>query len=774
MTRAGQMYLWVVVCCGVAAVAHAVRTLWVSPVDLQWFILAGLTLLSGSFTVRIPGVPARLSVSETFVFAAVLLYGPAAATVIVVLDSLVISLWLRGQSRRGARVLFNMAAPAVAISLAGELFFLLADVPPLSQRKQEILTLVLPLFALAVCYFLLNSFFIAAAVAFQRHAHMFAVWRENFLWISLNYFSGASVAALLLPFLQSRESPFLQVIGVFLPLLLISYLTFKTALGRVEDANLHLAELNKLYLSTIETLAMAIDAKDQITHGHIRRVQLYAVKLAKTMGVNDPRQIQAIEAAALLHDMGKLAVPEYILNKPGPLTTAEFERMKLHASVGADILSAIDFPYPVVPIVRHHHENWNGSGYPSGLAGAEIPIGARILSVVDCFDALTSDRPYRPRLSDKEALRILYERRGNMYDPLVVDAFVRLYPDLVTDTQAPPEAVALAKITTPASDQGERSPAPPDTPLEKIAETQSETLGLLQLSQELATLNSSSQMAETILRRIRHLVPASLAAAFFVDEARQDLYVACVVGENEGLVAGLRIGLGSRLTGWVAANQRCIRNSDAVLDLGGAARSATPRLRSCMAIPVVSQGNCVAVVTLYSAYANAFSEEQERVVGTIVSHSAPALAAALRPSDGAAPKELARSSESRTDTLLYVRLESGADPTKHQERLAESIKQVIMRELSSEDTVLQPSAAELLVVIRGMTPATANATGTRIREKVALQIERMLGLNSRSVYIAPLLTTPAELEEETIVRLVRVRYAPDIEDDGKGRNDRVH
>src|SRR5213592_3943825 len=193
------------------------------------------------------------------------------------------------------------------------------------------------------------------------------------------------------------------------------------SMGRVEDANRHLSQLNALYMSTIETLAMAIDAKDQITHGHIRRVQAYAVGLAQHVGVREERLIKAIEAAALLHDMGKLAVPEYILNKPGKLTTAEFEKMKLHASVGADILSAIDFPYPVVPIVRHHHENWDGTGYPDKVTGTDIPIGARILSVVDCFDALTSDRPYRPRMSDDAALHILRERRGSMYDPLIVD-----------------------------------------------------------------------------------------------------------------------------------------------------------------------------------------------------------------------------------------------------------------------------------------------------------------------------------------------------------------
>src|SRR5207344_572725 len=216
-------------------------------------------------------------------------------------------------------------------------------------------------------------------------------------------------------------------------LLLVLYFTFKTTISRVEDADTHVEQLNRLYLSTIETLAMAIDAKDQVTHGHIRRVQAQATDLAREVGVRDEKLLKAIEAAALLHDMGKLAVPEYILNKPGRLTQAEFEKMKLHASVGADILSAIDFPYPVVPIVRHHHEYWDGKGYPDGLRGTDIPIGARILSVVDCFDALTSDRPYRPRLSDEEALNILLERRGSMYDPLIVDTFVRVHREFVEE-----------------------------------------------------------------------------------------------------------------------------------------------------------------------------------------------------------------------------------------------------------------------------------------------------------------------------------------------------
>src|SRR5262249_5572813 len=163
------------------------------------------------------------------------------------------------------------------------------------------------------------------------------------------------------------------------------------------------------------------EAKDGVTSDHIHRVQAYAMGLAKALGLTDEPTLKAIEAAALLHDTGKLAIPEHILNKPGKLTAHEFDTMKMHVDIGAGLLSSIDFPYPVVPIVRAHHENWNGTGYPRGLKGEEIPIGARILSVVDCFDALTSDRPYRPALDDEAAITIILQNRGKMYDPLVVD-----------------------------------------------------------------------------------------------------------------------------------------------------------------------------------------------------------------------------------------------------------------------------------------------------------------------------------------------------------------
>jgi putative nucleotidyltransferase with HDIG domain len=623
LSSGARLYVGAVIGLGAVALLHSMYVLQKNPVSYHWSILAGLTLLTGSFTVRIPTIPARLSVSEVFVFAAVLLFGPAAATMIVVLDTLVISLWQKRRSRRPSRVLFNVAAPSVAIWVAAHGFFAVAHIRPLASHPQPILPLLVPILLLTVLYFLLNSVLVAWAVAFEKGVSAFSVWSESFLWLSLNYFSGASVAALLLPYLQPEQPQFARVIGILLPLLLISYLTFKTAMGRVDDAHRHLKELNHLYLSTIETLAMAIDAKDQITHGHIRRVQVHAVKLAKAMGVKDSSQIRAIEAAALLHDMGKLAVPEYILNKPGPLTAAEFDKMKLHASVGADILSAIDFPYPVVPIVRHHHENWDGSGYPDGLGGAGIPIGARILSVVDCFDALTSDRPYRPRLSDKEALRILFERRGHMYDPLVVDTFSRLHSQggLLTPELSDDSSFATFRNTSLPAD----STSSDIRPLEDITASGEEMLVLLELAQQLGEATNITHVGDVVVRHLRRVVPWSLLVLYLHDQDSTELLSTYEAGEHSSVFSGLRIPLGQRLSGWVGAHKQSIRNSDPVLDLGDVARAVTPRLRSCLSTPLVVGQSLVGVLSLYSSTQEAFTTDHQRVIEVFAKQIATAL-----------------------------------------------------------------------------------------------------------------------------------------------------
>ena len=624
-TPGTRLYIALVVATGSFTIFQSVVDLASGGTRWNWLVLAVLTLVSGSATVALPSLPATVSVSETFVFTSVILFGPSAGTVTVALDAAIISFWSYRKGQASYKIIFNIAALSLTIWTASHLFFILtraaaggrvgASLPLFGNPQPATISQLLgPLVVFAVIYFGLNSWIIAFAIALERRQNAFTIWRQNFLKLSLNYFGGASIAAIFVSYSKDLDYTYLAIV---IPLVIVLYFTFSTSMGRVEDANRHLNELNALYMSTIETLAMAIDAKDQITHGHIRRVQKFAVGLAEHLGVVDEKMIKAIEAAALLHDMGKLAVPEYILNKPGPLTPAEFEKMKLHASVGADILSAINFPYPVVPIVRHHHEHWDGGGYPDGLKQTAIPIGARILSVVDCFDALTSDRPYRPRLSNAAAVQILNDRRGTMYDPLIVDAFVaeheRLASDISEDANSSPIGLAAIKDIAPTPD----NPAQVRDSLDHINASTGEMVALYDIASELSTQSSFSEAAELTLRHVRRLIPCSVCVFFAylsdVDELRPEY----VSGEFAGHFFDLRIIRGQKLSGWVAANKQTIINSDPVLDLGEAARTMTPRLRSCLSTSISHGEVLVGVVSLYSATDRAFSDEHSRVLEAV-------------------------------------------------------------------------------------------------------------------------------------------------------------
>jgi putative nucleotidyltransferase with HDIG domain len=572
---------------------HSLLQLVARPVSYEWFILAALTLLTGTFTVKIPGIPARLSVSESFVFASVLVFGPAAGTVTSLLDVLIISFRLRHYGHEPVRVVFNASVAVLSTWIASHLFFGLTGIAPYSVRHTELALILLPLALFTAIYFLLNSWLVTVALALEQGESPLPIWRRNFLWLSLNYFGSASVAALLVAYTPVID---LTTLGVIIPLLVITYLTFRTSLGRIEDAQHHVQEVNRLYLSTIETLAMAIDAKDQVTHGHIRRVQRFALGLAAELGVQEEAQLKALEAAALLHDTGKLVVPEHILNKPGKLTPGEFDKMKTHARVGAEILSAINFPYPVVPIVRHHHESWDGTGYPDGLKGTQIPLGARILAVVDCFDALTSDRPYRRRLSDEDALGILMQRRGSMYDPLIVDTFAAVKDRLEAPTAAHESHLeALLKRTPPGS------AVPP------------------RYSPEEALLRNSS-VAKTVQAAIRSIVDATGArlSIFFMRDIRSDQLTTLTVIERHGDGnQQVSMPVGTRVSGWVAANGRAIVNADAALDLPALAPSEG--LVRCLCVPVVATGEVCGVISVYTDDARGFSEHDLLTVETAIS-----------------------------------------------------------------------------------------------------------------------------------------------------------
>jgi putative nucleotidyltransferase with HDIG domain len=610
-----------VVLVGMAVAVWCAGTLVHNGVPKEWLVFVVLMVGAGRLTLKVPSVEASFSVSELIGFTSVMLFGYEAVALALALDSLLLS-WLR--RLRPQQALFNFANLALSASLSGVLFFKLSGVGPLYGATGSLDALVLPLAIMVAAYFGLNSGLIAVAIALQSRGRPWRIWRTHFMWLGPGYAAAGSIALLLV--IALKEVPFSALL-VLPPVLVVSFLMVRSSFGRVEDAKAHVERVNGLYLSTIESLATAIDAKDETTHGHVRRVQGAAVALARELGVVDDDTIRAIEAAALLHDAGKIAIPEHILNKPGRLTDAEFEQMKMHAPIGAEILSSIQFPYPVIPIVRHHHENWDGSGYPDGLRGTDIPIGARILSVVDCFDALTSDRPYRRRMSDEHALAIVIERRGTMYDPVIVDTFVRTYKHVMPPADAPPHPAAQAvggvraAMPLPAA---ATAPTAPDVPISE------DMLAFSSLARAARGEAEAQDLMALAWMLLRELVPCAGAAVFTYDEADDVMIATAAAGPHANLLRQLRYRMAIGPVGWVAVNRRTLVNGAAAVASAG----VDVPLTSALALPLSHEGSFAGVICLYSD--GTFSDNHARMIELL----APRLGAMF--AEAAAPRRAAR------------------------------------------------------------------------------------------------------------------------------------
>ena len=611
-----DIHVGVVIVFGSVAIALAIYSMVMTPPPMNTLVFAGLGLVAGACAVKIPGVNALISASDTFFIASAMLFGPAPAMVALALDSAALA-WRRGYHVR--RSLFNAAQPALSLGVAALVFQLLGGSP--LDHSTDITATILPLTALTAVYFALNSGLLAIAIALESNSPVIVVWRR--LWpLSMNYIAAASAAFCIVIIMRSAGAMAALAVA---PLVVVLHLTLRSITGRLSDAERYVQTVDKLYLSTIETLATAIEAKDGVTSVHIRRVQKFAIGLARALGVTDENTIKAIHAAALLHDTGKLAVPEHILNKPGKLTSLEFEQMKLHVDVGADILSAIEFPYPVVPIVRAHHENWDGSGYPRGVKGEDIPIGARILSVVDCYDALTSDRPYRPALSDAEAMKIVLERRGTMYDPDVVDTFTRVYKEIAAEVMEPaPHQEALSKIGRAVAKP--QVPPPPVAGIEIRSDAPDDLLAIVSLARVLGGEGTFGDAAALATAPLSRILTDTTCAFYIHDAASGHLMARYVTGEHAAALRGMSMPLGERLSGWVAACRQTITNSDSALDL----YDRGVKLGSAISTPLVDGDRMLGVFTAYAAPQRAFTDDQSRLIEMMAPHLGRIVGTVLR------------------------------------------------------------------------------------------------------------------------------------------------
>jgi len=417
----------------------------------------------------------------------------------------------------------------------------------------------------------------------------------------------------------------------------VLYLAFRAYhlfLGRLETERLHAQQMSELHLATVEALALAIDAKDQTAHNHVRRVQIYATAVARQLGLSGG-EVQAIKTAALLHDIGKLAVPEHILAKPGPLTAEEFQKVRIHPQVGADIIANVPFTYPVAPLILHHHERWDGRGYPAGLKGEEIPIGARILCLVDYYDALISDRPYHDPIDEEAAVALIEQEAGRALDPAIVRTFVSILPQLRAEAQqadfARPQFATLSRESEGAPMLGSPRAAAAERPsvFNDIALAHREIYALYEIAQTMGTSLGVVDTMAHIASKLSGVVPFSTCALFLYSEKTDTLACRFATGMDSELIQQLTLRNGQGLGGWVARNRRPLVNARPVADLEAAGSTLPTMLQSALVCPLVFGDHFIGTLAVYHTRPSFFQDDHRRLLDRVCEQTAAVIHNAL-------------------------------------------------------------------------------------------------------------------------------------------------
>lgn len=602
----------------------------------EWVFLTVISLVVATINVRLPKISTVISMGDVFIVLAVLYFGagPALVTHWLGIGAAHFSDVVRkhGPNIRGKiilhRFLFNLSCCALSICAMD---FALMGVGLL--RLERPASLIAELTAIALSWFLVNTITISLAISFWMNKRFFSVWTEGLHLYLLNFLGSASAAGLVVSFYQKVET---TVLLFSVPIAFLLYQLHRFYISKFEQAQTHIGELSKLYLQTVEALATAVDAKDRYTHGHIRRVQAYACEIAKLMGITDENEMMGIRAGALLHDIGKIAIPEFILNKPAALTENEYEKMKLHPSLGANMLRNIEFPYPVVPLVRSHHERWDGRGYPDGLRGDHIPLAARILSLVDCYDALTTNRPYRAPMERAELIEFFQKESGKAYDPEIVRIFVENLPAIenagkeLTETEdlwEVPEAVAQVPLRRleaiqPLTSYGKA--------LGEDPRSQENLRAVLTLARNEAQFLAQKDILLVMGSRLADLVRFD-AAVFYVAHLDSGTIVSeHAIGPDAAYAQNITLNLDHKMSGWAAANNQTLNNMPAVHDFKNYPEAAQTFKISAIAA-MNRQGSVVGAITLYRREFTKFGEDEFRRLELVAAQTALALTKCRKP-----------------------------------------------------------------------------------------------------------------------------------------------
>src|SRR5579871_1409717 len=607
--------------------------------DLPRFVCYLLVaVVASGLKVQLPGIDGTMSVNFLFILLGVMELSLPETLVIGCMATLVQSVWQTRNRLDPVKVLFNVLGMMANASALCYVSYHWLDAR--INNNKPILLMVA-----ALVFFLANTLPISVVIAFTEKKSSRRVWSECYFWSFPYYLVGAAVVGLV-GLINWRAG--WQTSLLVLPVIYWVYRSYRLYLGRleaekerVEIEKQHVEQIASLNMRTIEALALAIEAKDHTTHTHLQRVRTYAVEIAKELNLAEA-EIEALRAAALLHDIGKLAVPEQIINKPGKLSHEEFEKMKVHPIVGAEILERVAFPYPVAPIVRSHHERWDGSGYPEGLAGEQIPIGARILAAVDCLDALASHRQYRPALPLAEAMEKVKEKAGSWFDPQIVSILQNRFIELERMAQMSEDTAATIGLSR--SVRVERGIAPAagferSEPthgavenadfLTSIASARQEAQTMFELSQDLGVSLSLSETLSVLSMRLRKMIPYDSIAVFV--NRNGWLLPELVSGDNFRALSSLKIRVGEGLCGWVAENSKPIVNGNPEVEAGYMADpTKQTTLQSALVVPLEGLNGVVGVLAMYQATRDAFTPDHLRILLAVASKVALSVENALK------------------------------------------------------------------------------------------------------------------------------------------------
>jgi len=623
MPRAARQYWWTIIGLGLLCLAFASTIPLPSDPWSPWElgVFSAIALLFGGQKIKTTHLRQNdeamsITLGFAITFACMLRLGPGLTVPVSMLCCLSSCLFPKRQ--KSHQLIFNISLSAVEALIGGIIF------AAINGWTLE-LTPVRTVFAVAggsAGFFLVNTFGVSNMVARYTGEKLYPVWKDNFLWTAPSYIASATFGVLAM---FSFRGSFLAFLLFVLPVAYLIYQSFGNYIARavdrrrIDELNLRQAELADMYLATVESLALAIDAKDQHTQQRILRVQTYSVAIAQELGISG-YELQGVRTCALLHDIGKLGVPEYVLMKPGPLTPDEFEKVKKHPEIGAAILDPVYFPWPVLPAIKHHHEHWDGSGYPDGLKGEEIPVIARIIAVADGYEALTCTRAYRVARSHEEAKRFLRESAGQRFDPAMVEAFLRVVDNVIektgADLVAAQEANKLEKVFDRRTEVAAKN----------ISRASAELWALYEVTQSLSSSLGLQETADIVVRKIQEIYEEATCAFMLWDNPSKTLSVRSAFGPNRELFTGAYTNFAEGKSILAVHSKQAYFGS---YDESGFVLNSkhTPWIAPNIAliIPIYHDGAPIGTIDLYHPHVGALTEDDRQFLEMVAERSSSAL-----------------------------------------------------------------------------------------------------------------------------------------------------